>query len=126
MSDNLAQFQELLASSMKLEKDDTNKAITLTLVNPQIKENMFVGAVIKNEETIKQFLLNFIKNGKANELDISIDDANNLIEMVSEDEDLYVSIYEFLNEFINGDYLKNFTDEMMNQFSGMFGEKFSL
>jgi len=123
---NLNQIQTILAESINMEELDENNIIKLQITNPEIKENKILAEIIKDERSLKEFLLTFIDNTEINDLDISIDDTQNVIEIKANNSNIYLNLNQLLNEVLYGDFFQQFSTELTQTFEVKFGDEFKL
>lgn len=123
---NLNQIQTILAESINMEELDENNIIKLQITNPEIKENKVLAEILKNERSLKGFLLSFIDNMEINDLDISIDDTQNVIEIKANNSNIYLNLTQLLNEVLYGDFFQQFSTELTQTFDVKFGDEFKL
>jgi hypothetical protein len=122
----LNQIQTILAESINMEELDENNIIKLQITNPEIKENKILAEIIKNERSLKEFLLTFIDNTGLNDLDISIDDTQNIIEIKANNGNIYLNLNQLLNDVFYGDFFQQFSTELTQTFDVKFGDEFKL
>jgi len=117
---NWEEIKAKLQKSIKLEKNEKDLSVKITVLEPTVQDDQMVGNMLKNEDEMKQSLTKFLGKKKLLDCDIKINQPGKNIKLTFRDKTDFTSVYNLLNDMFFGDYFK----EMVEALKGAFGESF--
>ena len=118
---NWEDITEKLRKAVKLEKNKEELTIKITILEPNIEDNQMVGGMLKDQESMKQSLGQFINNGKPVECEVEINNEQKYIILKFKDTSFYKKTYDLFYNMFFGDYFKEMIEAMIEAFGGFFG-----
>lgn len=118
---NWEEIKEKLRKAVKLENNKEELTVKITILEPNIENNQMVGGMLKDQESMKQSLGQFINNGKPVECEAEINNEQKYIILKFKDTYFYTKTYDLFYNMFFGDYFKEMIEAMIGAFGGFFG-----
>jgi len=117
---NWEEIKAKLQKSIKLEKNEKDLSVKITILEPTVQDDQMIGNMLKNEDEMKQSLTQFLGKKKLLDCDIKINQPGKNIKLTFRDKMDFNSVHNLLNAMFFGDYFK----DMVEALKGAFGESF--
>jgi len=117
---NWEEIKAKLQKSIKLEKNEKDLSVKITILEPTVQDDQMIGNMLKNEDEMKQSLTQFLGKKKLLDCDIKINQPGKNLKLTFRDKMDFNSVHNLLNDMFFGDYFK----DMVEALKGAFGESF--
>lgn len=117
---NWDEIKEKLQHAVKLEKNKDALKVKINILESNIEDDKMVGNMLRDEESMKQSIGQFLGSNEPLDCDIDINNDEKCIVMKFKKESDFNKVYNLLNDMFFGDFFKKIIEAMFGAFGAMF------